>query len=108
MTIIYPELMDYEFFLRLGLQGYEFHLINDFLGCFRLHGESKTTQLRSEWETDMRLIEEKHGIQHRAAWIQRAMSRLYRTYHYLRQGQFSYAYRVVLRRLSSLCSSDLS
>lgn len=91
--------MDYEFFLRLGLQGYDFHLVNDFLGCFRLHGESKTSQSSDKWDEDMNLIDAKHNIQKRMVWVNGSLSKIYRTYHYLRQGKVRYANHGIARRL---------
>jgi len=90
--------MDYEFFLRLGLNGCRFYLVNDFLGCFRLHGTSKSTQQSHKWDAELNRVYEKHGVRLSAKHLNMAFSRLLRTYHYLRQGNARYVYAGVERR----------
>lgn len=37
----YQHVMDQEFFLRLALQGYEYHFVSGLCGAYRIHGASK-------------------------------------------------------------------
>jgi glycosyltransferase involved in cell wall biosynthesis len=90
--------MDYEFFLRLGLNGCRFCLVNDFLGCFRLHRETKSTQQSDKWDAELARIYQKHGIERSAKLINIVLSRLFRAYHYLRQGNVRYVFAGIGRR----------
>lgn len=90
--------MDYEFFLRLGLNGCQFYLVNDFLGCFRLHEEAKSRRQRHKWNAELTRIRQNYGIKRSAKCINIALSRLLRTCHHLRQRNFRYVYMGILRR----------
>jgi len=92
--------MDYEFFLRLGLNGCRFSLVNDFLGCYRAHEGSKSVHLHDNWPAEHARIDEKHHIKRPAKRINKGLSLLRRTCHYLRQGNFHYACQGLKRRLA--------
>ena len=91
--------MDYDFFLRLGLNGCKFHLINDFLGCFRLHGDAKSTQLSDKWAADLAYVDQKYHIKRPYKRLYGSLSILRRTYYYLRQRNFRYVYSGMIKRL---------
>ena len=91
--------MDYEFFLRLGLNNSKFQLVNDYLVCFRLHGGTKSVEQSHEWNAELARVRQRYGIRRPAKAMNIAISGLFRTFHYLRQGNFRYVFGGVARRL---------
>ena len=100
--------LDYELFLRLGLNGCRFFLVNDFLGCFRAHQEAKSTRLSHKWNAELTRIHQKYCIKRPAKHINIVFSRFVRTYHCLRQGKFRYVYMGIRRRWGSYWRSVTS
>jgi len=94
--------MDREFFLRLGLAGSRFTLVNDFLGCFRYHSASKTGHLHHKWADDLRRIDSRYGLRRPARRLMLAWCLARRTMFYLAQGQYRYVIRGTARRLGLL------
>jgi glycosyltransferase involved in cell wall biosynthesis len=91
--------MDREFFLRLGIKGCRFHLINKFLGCSRSHQAAKTTSQAALWPAERRQIDERYGIKRPARRMMLVLLLLRRTACYLWQGNYGYAFTGLRRRL---------
>lgn len=94
--------MDYEFFLRLGVSGFRFCLINDWLGCLRVHGGTKSLQFGDRWEQELHYADERNGIRRSAVRLNRALSRVRRLYYYIHQGNLSYLVSGIWRRFKQV------
>lgn len=93
--------MDREFFLRAAHLDMVFRLVREFLGAFRVHGESKTSTLQAaRRREDDRLLETYLG---RVGSLRRGggktLSLVFRLLAYVWQGDFAYAGDRLLRNL---------
>lgn len=91
--------LDYDFFLRIGISGANFCLINDWLGCLRIHQDAKTSQHKERWQGEIEYVEQKLGIHRRLQSFNTIISRIRRTYHYLKQKNYGYLMTGVRNRL---------
>jgi glycosyltransferase involved in cell wall biosynthesis len=94
--------MDWEFFLRLGLNKPKFHLVNAFLGCFRQHEASKSDQHRRKWVKECHYVNEKHHLTWSFYRANKILSTIRRTYCYLLQGNFSYVFYALKKHWNAL------
>lgn len=93
--------MDRDFFLRAAHLGTDFFVVREFLGAFRVHGESKTSTLQAaRREEDDRLLETYLGrpgsLRKRGG---KMLSLMFRLLAYLSQGDFAYAGDRLMRNL---------
>jgi glycosyltransferase involved in cell wall biosynthesis len=91
--------MDREFFLRLGLKGCHFSLVNRFLACSRRHAAAKTTGQVALWPAERQRIDERYGIKRPAQRLMLALLLLRRAGYYVLQGHYRYAFKGLRRRL---------
>ncbi|MHA1386036.1 MAG: glycosyltransferase family 2 protein [Candidatus Helarchaeota archaeon] len=91
--------LDSEFFLRMGLNRCKFHLIDEFLGCLRMHESTKSSKNKNLWMIEHNQIIKKHNILKKGEWLNRSLSILHRTYCHLRLGHYKYVFYGLLRRM---------
>lgn len=93
-------IMDYEFFMRAGIQGGKFKHIRFFLGAFRLHGDSKTNTILSVARKEREFIDNRYGYNKRKKlrFLLRTFSILRRSIYYLAQGDTDYVLRGLKKR----------
>lgn len=93
--------MDRDFFLRAAHLGMGFRVIREFLGAFRIHGESKTSTLQEARRREDEQLLERYlgrpgGLRKRGG---KMLSLLFRLLAYLSQGDIAYAGNRLLRNL---------
>jgi len=100
----YPVAFDWEWFIRLGMSGFKFHFVREFLGAYRIQQNSKLLQMR-----DRDLIEKevlwRHGFECESVYDFHRRYRIRKIYHimvkliyHLTQGDFGYILFMVRNR----------
>lgn len=93
--------LDYDFFLRMGMHNVRFHLINDWLGCLRMHQETKTTLNNSFWQDEISYVDKKLGISRHNYYTNKSILLFRKTYQYMKQGNLNYLFLGIIRRFKA-------
>jgi len=100
-----PVCFDWEWFIRLGMRGYKFAFIHQFLGAYRIHENSKFFQIKDR-ESIKRKILSDYGIRYfdkerfmKHHRYKRSYYRFIKLLYYLYQGDFSYIEYIVKSKL---------
>jgi glycosyltransferase involved in cell wall biosynthesis len=90
--------MDFDWFVRAGISGVRIRFIRSFLGCFRIHRDSKGSTIPAVGKREHYEIAKKYGFQ-KANWFHYSVSILRRILYLLVQGDIEYLLRGIFRRL---------
>lgn len=96
--------MDYEFFLRAAEGHARFRHVQEFFGGMRRYSGNKTDTFLDtpEFAQELRAVDSRHG---RRGWVGaplKAYALLYRTCHYVVQGDWDYVLKGIKRRAGTL------
>jgi hypothetical protein len=95
--------MDYEYFLRAGLDGAVFLRIDAYWGALRRHAASKANTLwASRMGQEVRAIDLRHGKRFRLSRLLHAYALLRRFMGYLVHGDVVYVARGLVRRIGEI------
>ncbi len=98
LSIKYKCCMDYELFVRFAMNNAKFKFIREFLGCFRIHGASKTSNLKEIFEMESEEIRNSFIIQNKhIKFLNKNLVRAKRILQYFLQGDTDY----IVKRISS-------
>ena len=96
---------DWEFFIRLGVKGFRFLFIHEFLGAYRIHENSKLLQIKDRDHIERQILGT-YGIRYASAesfkkknWFRRLYYLIQRLGYYVLQRDFYYLFFVVRDRI---------
>lgn len=91
--------MDYDLFVKFAMNNAKIKFIREFLGCFRIHGASKTSNLKEIFKAESEQIRNPFIIQNETIeFLIKNLVRVKRLLHYLFQGDIGYIL-ILLKRL---------
>lgn len=93
--------MDYDWFLRAAIHGCRFHYIPSYLGAIRRHENAKTEAFwdSSERLEECRTVDRRHGRIKALAVPMKMYGLLFRSVHYIMQGDGKYVFKGLFRRI---------
>lgn len=91
LEIKYKCCMDYDLFVKFAINNAKFKFIREFLGCFRIHGASKTSNLKEIFKAESEQIRNSFIVQNDTIkFLNRSLVRVKRLFHYFLQGDIEY------------------